>query len=104
MMELGLGIHGEDGVEKCLKQSADELVSTLLEKILGSRLKDAISADKRVAVLLNNLGTATDMEMKIVLRATLKELTGAFTDTYKNKKLLQCSAAFVLNNRRHVQK
>jgi dihydroxyacetone kinase len=60
-------------------------VSTLLEKILRSRLKAAISADKRVTVLLNNLGTTTDMEMKTcweisdVAIGAIKQVVGSTT-------------------------
>jgi triose/dihydroxyacetone kinase / FAD-AMP lyase (cyclizing) len=78
VMELGLGIHGERGAEQCPNQSADELVSTLLQRILlSSKLTPVISSTKHIALLINNLGTSTGMEMKIVVRAALKQLRGA---------------------------
>jgi dihydroxyacetone kinase len=63
-MELGLGIHGEPGAQKTLLQPADPLVETLLMSILHRGFGDA----KRVAVMLNNLGATTEMELAIVAR------------------------------------
>jgi dihydroxyacetone kinase len=64
-MELGLGIHGELGVKRTHLQTADELTETLLAEILKhGRFGD----DKRVAVMVNNLGATTEMELAIVAR------------------------------------
>jgi len=63
-MELGLGIHGEPGAQRTSLQPADQLVETLLTKILRHGLGSA----KRVAVMLNNLGATTEMELAIVAR------------------------------------
>ena len=64
-MELGLGIHGEPGILRTELQTADELVETLL----GTLLKHGeFGADKRVALLINNLGATTHMELAIVAR------------------------------------
>ena len=66
-MELGLGIHGEPGVKRTRLQSADELTETLLGEILKhGKLGD----EKRVAVMVNNLGATTEMELAIVARHT----------------------------------
>ena len=68
-MELGLGIHGEPGVIRTKLQPADQLTETLLTRILKDR---NFSAQKRIAVLINNLGATTEMELAIVARhATL---------------------------------
>jgi dihydroxyacetone kinase len=64
-MELGLGIHGEPGVKRMPIQAADELTETLLTTIL--RRGD----QSRVAVLINNLGATTEMELAIVARHAL---------------------------------
>lgn len=64
-MELGLGIHGEPGVKRTELQAADELTETLLTQILKHGKFDA---EKRVAVMVNNLGSVTEMELAIVAR------------------------------------
>ena len=48
-MEIGIGIHGEPGVEKKPLETADEIVDTLLEKILA----DIDYAGSEVAVMIN---------------------------------------------------
>jgi dihydroxyacetone kinase len=63
-MELGLGIHGEPGVKRTALQPANELTETLLIEILRQGIGDA----KRVAVMVNNLGATTEMELAIVAR------------------------------------
>ncbi|MGC2605595.1 MAG: dihydroxyacetone kinase subunit DhaK, partial [Silvibacterium sp.] len=70
-MELGLGIHGEPGVKRTQLQSADELTETLLTEILKhGRFGD----EKRVAVMVNNLGSTTEMELAIVARHAMRFL------------------------------
>jgi dihydroxyacetone kinase len=64
-MELGLGIHGEPGVKRTHLQTADELTETLLTEILKHK---KVGDDKRVAVMVNNLGATTEMELAIVAR------------------------------------
>jgi len=62
-MELGLGIHGELGARRMPLQSADELTETLLTEILK---RGSFGDEKRVAVMVNNLGATTEMELAIV--------------------------------------
>ena len=64
-MELGLGIHGEPGVARTKLQSADQLTETLLSHILRGR---NFADEKRIAVMVNNLGATTEMELAIVAR------------------------------------
>jgi ATP-dependent dihydroxyacetone kinase len=66
-MELGLGIHGEPGVKRTRLQSADELTETLLSEILKY---GKFGDERRVAVMVNNLGATTEMERAIVARHT----------------------------------
>jgi dihydroxyacetone kinase len=70
-MELGLGIHGEPGVRRMQVQPADELAETLLNGILR---QGKFADQKRVAVLVNNLGATTEMELAIVARHTVSFL------------------------------
>ncbi len=70
-MELGLGIHGEPGVKRTQLQTADELTETLLAEVLKhGRFGD----EKRVAVMVNNLGATTEMELAIVARHAMSFL------------------------------
>jgi dihydroxyacetone kinase len=62
-MELGLGIHGEPGVARMPLQPADALTETLLTSILQHK---KITAP--VAIMINNLGATTAMELAIVAR------------------------------------
>src|ERR1700722_896837 len=64
-MELGLGIHGEPGITRTELQPADELTETLLTEILK---RGKFGDEKRLAVMVNNLGAATEMELAIVAR------------------------------------
>ena len=64
-MELGLGIHGETGVTRTKLEPADQLSETLLAQILKA---GSFGAEKRIAVLINNLGATTEMELAIVAR------------------------------------
>jgi len=70
-MELGLGIHGEQGVRRVPLQPADTLVDTLLTTILGDR---RIVAGERVALLVNGLGGTPPMELAIIARRALAVL------------------------------
>jgi dihydroxyacetone kinase len=64
-VELGLGIHGEHGVRRTLLRPVDEMVDQLLEPILSVR---SFRSGERVAVLINNLGATTAMELAAVAR------------------------------------
>ena len=57
--ELGLGIHGEPGVEQIDFTGAAEAMQAVLAKLRGH-----VSGEARVA-LLNNLGSTTPLEMSI---------------------------------------
>ena len=70
-MELGLGIHGEPGVKRMPLQPADELTETLLSEILKH---GKFGSEKRVAVMINNLGATTGMELAIVGRHAVRFL------------------------------
>lgn len=64
-VELGLGIHGEPGIERVPLRPADELADEMLARITKAlRLRPG----ERVAVLINNLGATTPMELGIVAR------------------------------------
>lgn len=64
-MELGLGIHGEPGLSRTYLRPADDLAEMLLTEILKQR---RFGPEKRVAMMINNLGATTPMELAIVAR------------------------------------
>src|SRR5271165_2334204 len=70
-MELGLGIHGEPGVKRMDVQPGDELTETLLTEVLKH---GKFGSEKRVAVMINNLGATTGMELAIVGRHAVRFL------------------------------
>jgi ATP-dependent dihydroxyacetone kinase len=70
-MELGLGIHGEQGIERTTLLPADAVV----ERLLGSILADLeLPHGTSVALLVNGLGGTTAMELAIVARHALAVL------------------------------
>ncbi|MDW6024982.1 dihydroxyacetone kinase family protein [Mesorhizobium sp. BAC0120] len=70
-IELGLGIHGEKGVERGEIRPADELVEHIISRIADEcRLK----AGDRVALLVNGLGATPPQELAIVARHALASL------------------------------
>jgi dihydroxyacetone kinase len=65
MAELGLGIHGEAGVEQVVSSGARDAVSKVVEKLTPTM------ADAPHAVLINNLGGASVLEMSILTQDLL---------------------------------
>ena len=66
--ELGLGIHGEPGARVIAAAPARELVATMVQE-----LQPHLRSNGPLAVLVNNLGGTTPLEMNIVV----KELIGS---------------------------
>ncbi|WP_322417644.1 dihydroxyacetone kinase subunit DhaK [Mesorhizobium huakuii] len=64
--ELGLGIHGEPGVERIALQSVDSLVA-----IMAERLAARLDPNASHALLINNLGSVPPLEMSLVANAVL---------------------------------
>jgi triose/dihydroxyacetone kinase / FAD-AMP lyase (cyclizing) len=71
-IELGLGIHGERGVERTKPMPADELADVLVNNIVEDL---ALASGERVALLVNGLGATPDMELGVVLRAAYNSLS-----------------------------
>ena len=72
-MELGLGIHGEPGVERTAMAPVRDVVARLLARIVEDR---SIAAGQPVALLVNNLGATPAMEMTIAAGEALAWLAG----------------------------
>ncbi|MDP9424916.1 MAG: dihydroxyacetone kinase subunit DhaK [Actinomycetota bacterium] len=61
-MEIGMGIHGEPGIERKKIEPADQIVDEMLEKILGDNVDFTGS---EVAVMINGLGGTPLMELYV---------------------------------------
>ncbi|SFJ15477.1 dihydroxyacetone kinase subunit DhaK [Thermoflavimicrobium dichotomicum] len=70
-MEMGMGIHGEPGIDRTKIASADEVASTLVSYILEDM---PCREGERVAVMINGLGATPLMELYIVNRKVAKLL------------------------------
>lgn len=69
-MELGMGIHGEAGVQRCELQSADEIATRLVNKLVEDL---PFSKGDEIAVLVNSLG-ATPLEELYILYRKVNQL------------------------------
>jgi triose/dihydroxyacetone kinase / FAD-AMP lyase (cyclizing) len=69
--ELGLGIHGEAGVEQVVFKGARQAMELMVE-----RLAPRMSQGSHVA-LINNLGSATPLEMSVLTNELLKSRIGS---------------------------
>ena len=63
-MEIGMGIHGEPGVERGPLRSADAITDHLMDRILEEM---AAKPRDRVAVLVNGMGSTPLMELYIMM-------------------------------------
>ncbi|WP_321934742.1 dihydroxyacetone kinase family protein [Paraburkholderia sp. J8-2] len=70
-IELGMGIHGEKGVERTTPMTAGELTETLLANIVEDL---ALKSGERVALLVNGLGATPEMELAIIMRDAFDSL------------------------------
>ena len=78
-MEIGMGIHGEPGIERGPLKTADEITDEIMDRILsemGAQVGD------RVAVLVNSLGSTPLMELYIMNRRVQARLAEAGLETY----------------------
>ncbi|WP_281658589.1 dihydroxyacetone kinase subunit DhaK [Halobacillus sp. Cin3] len=64
-IEMGIGIHGEPGIEKKPLVSADEITSEMVERILPEL---ELNENDEVAVMVNGMGATPAMELYIVNR------------------------------------
>lgn len=71
-IEIGMGIHGEPGIEVREMMTADDIADLLLEKILDDM---PVNKGDRVSVMLNGLGATPKEELLIVYRRLAQVLT-----------------------------
>ena len=70
-VEWGLGIHGEQGVERGPRLGADGTVARLLDTLIED---GGYPAGTRLALLVNGLGATPPLELALVARAALSQL------------------------------
>lgn len=70
-MEVGVGVHGEPGVERRRIATADEAADLMIEKIL---LEMDVQEGARIALLVNSLGSTPLMELHIINRRVRRRL------------------------------
>ncbi|MGO7533863.1 dihydroxyacetone kinase subunit DhaK [Rhizobium leguminosarum] len=69
--ELGLGVHGEPGVERIALQPVADIVSTMV-----ARLTPTLREGGNHALLINNLGAVPPLEMTVIANAVLSSPLG----------------------------
>ncbi|MDV4157559.1 MULTISPECIES: dihydroxyacetone kinase subunit DhaK [Rhizobium] len=69
--ELGLGIHGEPGVERIALQPVADIVSTMV-----ARLTPTLREGGNHGLLINNLGAVPPLEMTVIANAVLSSPLG----------------------------
>ncbi|MCU0899345.1 MAG: dihydroxyacetone kinase subunit DhaK [Cypionkella sp.] len=70
-MEIGVGVHGEPGVERRGLETADACADLLLDRILAEL--PGVPGDD-VAIMVNSLGSTPNYELYIVLRRVRQRL------------------------------
>jgi len=70
-MELGMGIHGERGIQRGPLKTSDEIVDFMMERVLADLPFEA--ADE-VAILVNGLGATAPSELYIMYRRAAENL------------------------------
>ena len=78
-IELGMGIHGEPGIQKMGTKTADELAAIMMDKILA----DFDYRGREAAVLVNGLGGTPQMELYVLAASLKKILQKENIDAYK---------------------
>ena len=79
IVEVGMGIHGEAGIDTAPMMTADEMADLALEKI-ESDLE--LNEGDRVSVMVNGLGATPLEEQYIVFRAIARRLQNRGIDLY----------------------
>ena len=68
-LELGMGLHGEPGIEVCEMKPADEIADIVLDKLLDDM---PVASGEEVSVMINGLG-ATPLEELFILYRRVHE-------------------------------
>lgn len=75
-IEIGMGIHGEPGLERGRIESADAVADRMVEAILADQRARGLEPAE-VALLVNGLGATAHLDLYIVYRAARRRLEAA---------------------------
>lgn len=73
-MEMGMGIHGEPGVWRGKLQTADQIASEMMDRLLADM---PLANGDRVSVMVNSLGATPPEELYILYRTVKARLVDA---------------------------
>jgi len=79
-MEIGIGIHGEAGIKREKRKSADEVTQDMLDLLLADIL---INEGEEVSILVNSLGATPQEELFIIYRKVSEILNKKAIKIYK---------------------
>jgi len=79
-MELGMGIHGEPGIQRGKLQTADEVATVMTERVLADL---PFASGDEVAVLVNGLGATPPEELYLLYRRAHEVITGNGISVHK---------------------
>ncbi len=79
-IEIGMGLHGEPGIKRIKIKKADEITEDMMKLLLADL---PFKSGNEVAVLINDLGATTYMELYIVNRKVNQILKGMNISIYK---------------------
>lgn len=74
MMEIGMGVHGEPGIGQEPMRPADDIAAILVDRILADL---DVRSGHRLALMVNGLGAASQLDLYILYRAARRELEAA---------------------------
>ena len=61
-LEMGIGIHGEEGIQKEDMKSADEIVREMADRLL----EEVTDTDSEYALMVNGMGATPEMELYVI--------------------------------------
>ncbi|MFS2032212.1 dihydroxyacetone kinase subunit DhaK, partial [Curtobacterium sp. CT11-45] len=76
-MAIGMGIHGERGIDETDVPSADGLAALLVDRLLDELPAGITAAGSRVVPILNGLGSVKYEELFVVYRSVQRRLVDA---------------------------
>ncbi|HLW59850.1 MAG TPA: dihydroxyacetone kinase subunit DhaK [bacterium] len=79
-MMVGMGLHGEPGVESTTLKTADDTCALMIDRILPDL---PFRAGDQVNLLINGYGATTMMELFIIARRAYQKLTEKGIDVYE---------------------
>ena len=79
-MEIGMGIHGEPGISREELKTIDEVVETILNRILD----DMDYSNSDVCILVNGLGATPKEELYLAYRKAHEILSKNNINIYRN--------------------